>query len=101
MKQTKYIYLTILFLIIVFVVSGAILTEKRHRQKMYTVEEKKILEAADKCKLEDVCLDSTVSLQFLYDHYYLVEQANPISKKNYNSNLVVDYTKKSIDWITN
>ena len=101
MKQSKFIYLTIALLIVVFVISGAVINEHRHQNRLYLVVEKEILEAVNKCRLEKKCQDETVTLQFLYDNYYLVEQSNPITKKKYDSNLSINLNSNKITWLKN
>ncbi|MBR1413961.1 MAG: hypothetical protein IJ574_04775 [Bacilli bacterium] len=99
MKLSKYIYGTILLLITILIVSGGIVVKNRHENKMYVVVEKEILEAANKCKLDDVCNDSEVDLEYLYENNYLNEQINPVTKRKYDSNLTINFANPKVDWI--
>ena len=99
MKQSKYIYGTILLLIVILIVSGGIVVKNRHEQKLYVVVEKEILEAANRCKLDNVCDSDKVDLNYLYTKKYLDEQINPVTKKKYDSNLTINFANPKVDWI--
>lgn len=58
---------------------------KNHNNTLTKVVEDKIQNAAKKCYYEEVCTEDIVTLEFLYEHKYLEEVSNPITKEYYNS----------------
>ena len=54
-----------------------------------SVEEKYIIEAAKKCKIEKECNNDTITLKELYDLKYLEKQVNPVTKEYYSEDAYV------------
>ena len=67
---------------------------KNYNKKSYLVVEKKIVEAAKKCYLEEKCSGDEIKLKDLYKHKYLETVVNPVTKKIYDDDLPI---KKSGD----
>ena len=65
-----------------------------HYNSMYTVIEKKIKEAAEKCNLDNICLDNKVTLKELIDNKYLDKIYDPKTKELINLESYVDLNTK-------
>lgn len=69
--------------------------ESNH-DKLYTVTNKEIIEAAEKCYYEKACDSKTVTLNELYEKGYLKEEIiDPVSKVVYSKESYVTISKKS------
>lgn len=60
-----------------------------HNDKLLLVEEKYIIEAAKKCKIEKECNNDTITLKELYNLKYLEKQVNPVTKEYYSEDAYV------------
>ncbi len=85
-KNRIIIYTTIIALIFVIGCPTVYKVVKNHQNKLTTITEKRIIEAAKKCWNEEKCLDDIITLKYLYDNKYLEKQSDPITKKYYNDN---------------
>ena len=83
-KNKVIIYTTIIALIFVIGCPTIYKVIKNHNNKLYTITEKRIIEAAKKCWNEDKCTNDTITLKVLYKEKYLEKQADPVTKKYYN-----------------
>lgn len=62
---------------------------KEHNSKLLLVEEKYIVETANKCKIEKKCNSDTITLKELYSLKYFDKQVNPVTKEYYNEDAYV------------
>lgn len=86
------ICITVTIIIIITLVIG-VTTYKvvdKHNDKLMEVEEKYIIETAEKCLNEKKCSGSKITLQTLYDLEFLDMQANPVTKEYYNPESYVE-----------
>ena len=88
-KKINWGYLFIIILIILLLV-GAYKNLNNHYDKEYLVINKKILESASKCYLDNVCKDD-ITIKDLYDNNYLEKQIDPKTKENINDNRCITY----------
>ena len=91
-KNRIIIYTTIIALILVIGCPTIYKVVKNHNNKLYTISEKRIIEASKKCWNEDKCSNDTITLKELYKNKYLKKQADPITKKYYSESSKI--TKK-------
>lgn len=82
-KNKVIIYTTIIAIILIIGIPTIYKVVKNHHTKLYTISEKRIIEAAKKCWNEDKCKNDTITLKDLYDLKYLEKEANPVTKKYY------------------
>lgn len=68
-----------------------------HKNKLYIVVEKEIIEAAEKCWAENKCLTNVITLKELYDLNYLEKQIDPMTKKVYENDSTIKKTKQKIE----
>ena len=83
-KNKLVLYLTVLVLVLVICIPTIYKVVTNHRQKLYIITEKRILEAAFKCINEDVCNADNLTLKDLYDNNYLDKQIDPNTKRYYS-----------------
>ena len=86
------ICITVTIIIIITLVIG-VTTYKvvdKHNDKLMEVEEKYIIETAEKCLNEKKFSGSKITLQTLYDLEFLDMQANPVTKEYYNPESYVE-----------
>lgn len=83
-KNRVVIYTTIIALIFVIGCPTIYKVVKNHNNKLYTITEKRIIEAAKKCWNEDKCNEDTITLKTLYANKYLEKEADPVTKKYYS-----------------
>ena len=65
--------------------------KKEYNEKLWYVLDKKVLEAANKCRNENKCLEDKVLISTLIYNGYLTEVVNPITKEIISTNSYVDY----------
>ncbi len=87
-------YVLIILSVVILVVGTTYKVRKNHNTNLMKVSEKRIIEAAQRCQNEDVCLDNKITLEFLYTKGYLKEEINPLTKEIYNYN---SYVLKNLD----
>lgn len=83
-KDRVVIYTTIIAIILIIGCPTIYKVVKNHNQKLYTITEKRIIEAAKKCWNEDECSGDTITLKDLYNNKYLKKQSDPVTKKYYS-----------------
>jgi hypothetical protein len=94
MQNKTIIWFTVLFCIISIGGNVVYQVVRDHQNHLLEVSYKLIQEAARKCVNEDKCdKNGAVTLQNLYDLGYLTEQANPLTKKVYNSSDTIKIDK--------
>lgn len=74
---------------------------KNHQEKLMLVSNKRIIEAAQKCYLEQKCLDEKITLEKLYEEKYLEEESNPITKEIYNYSSYVQLNDSLFEFFPN
>lgn len=83
-KNKIVIYTTIIALILIIGCPTIYKVIKNHNNKLYTITEKRIIEAAKKCWDENKCTNTEITLKELYEKEYLTKQADPVTKKYYS-----------------
>lgn len=101
MSDKKIFSITIF--IIVIPILGVTLhgVYKNHQEKLMLVSNKRIIEAAQKCYLEQKCLDEKITLEKLYEEKYLEEESNPITKEIYNYSSYVQLNDSLFEFFPN
>ena len=67
----------------------------RNHEKLYTVTNKLVTEAAENCYYDKVCTSTTVTLKELYDNNYLERDIiDPVSKEVYSEESYVEVNKE-------
>lgn len=93
-KFSYFIYLIAALVITILIVS-VYKAEKNHEEKLYTVINSKIKEAALECYLNKECSDKIV-LEELYEKGYLKELFDPVTKERLDNNLCIEYIKEEM-----
>ena len=66
-----------------------------NHEKLYTVTNKLITEAAENCYYDKKCTSTTVTLKELYENNYLKEEViDPVSKEIYSEDSYVEVNKE-------
>ena len=90
--MTKIINIILIIIaILLLIVPSAIYIKKTHNYNLRLVVEKEVIEAANKCKNQDICLEDKVSLKFLIDNNYLEKVYDPITKEIISYESYVDF----------
>ncbi len=95
----KIVGITILIIFIIISGFTTYKVVKNHREKLYLVTEKRIIEAAFKCINEKKCTNYPVTLNQLYDNKYLYEEINPVTKEVYNYDSYVTNKEGKLEFI--
>ena len=91
MKQKTINILLIIIIILLIIIPTIWYVNKVHNDNLWLVIDKEVIEAADKCKNENVCNDSKVTLEFLVSKNYIAKLYDPITKEAINDASYVDY----------
>ena len=78
-------------IILLLVVPPFIYVKKKHYDNLNLVLEKEVIEAANKCKNEDKCIDNKVTLEYLIDNKYIDKVYDPITKEAISFESYVDF----------
>lgn len=70
---------------------------KDHQTKLYSVLEKRIIEAAERCWNKNDCTSDVITLKELYNLNYLNKQADPVTKKVYDDDSTIKKRDKKIE----
>lgn len=95
-KNKVIISTTIIALILIIGCPTIYKVVKNHKRKLYTITEKRIVEAAKKCWNENKCLNKEIILKELYENNYLEKEADPVTKKYYNENSIIKENEEGI-----
>lgn len=95
-KNKVIICTTIIALILIIGCPTIYKVIKNHNNKLYTITEKRIIEAAKKCWNENKCTNDEITLKELYDNKYLEREADPVTKKYYSENSKLEKNKEGI-----
>ncbi len=88
----RIICITIVFILLLISIPTTYKVIKNHHNNLYKAVNEKIIESAKRCYYDEVCTDSTVTLEFLYENKYLNSKMNdPVTKEYYNES---SYVKK-------
>lgn len=90
-----YFSITIIVCILIVGIPTFISVKNNHEEKLIKVTENKIKEAAKKCYLEKKCNGET-TLNNLYELGYLEKEVNPVTKKYYDENSIINHENKKI-----
>ncbi len=82
---------TVIVIILLIFIPTIYEVHKNYQNNLYKVVEEKIIEAAKRCYLDNVCTDEETNLDFLYEHQYLEMVSNPVTKEYYNK---LSYVRK-------
>ncbi len=91
MKQKTINILLIIIIILLIIIPTIWYVNKVHNDDLWLVVNKEVVEAADKCKNNNECNDSTVTLDYLISKNYIVKIYDPITKEAINGTSYVDY----------
>ena len=91
MKQKTINILLIFIIFIIIVIPTIWYVNKVHNDNLWLVVNKEVIEAADKCKNENVCNENKVTLAFLVSNNYIVKLYDPITKEAINDASYVDF----------
>lgn len=96
MNRNKVIInITIIAIVLIILIPTTYNIIKKHNNRLITVTEKRITEAAKDCYLKDICKNEKITLKELYDNKYLDKESNPITKEYYNESSYVKINNKS------
>lgn len=86
MKKSELILLTIAIIFAIVFIPGIIQIQKEHNEKLVTVTERRIIEAAILCIKNQECTDDSITLNELYKLNYLENsESNPLTKEVYSN----------------
>lgn len=71
-----------------------------YKDNLYSVTEKRIIEAATLCIKEENCEGNKVTLKTLYEQNYLTEEYNPVTKEIYNEDSYVSFYENETVFIS-
>lgn len=91
MKQKTINIILITFIIILIIIPSIYYVKKSHNDELWLVVNKEVIEAANKCRNENVCNDNIVTLKFLIDNGYLDKEYDPITKEAISTSSYVDF----------
>lgn len=90
MKTSKIISIILIFMIIGILVTATMTrVTHEHNEKLLLVSEKKIIEASEKCILEEKCSQEDITLKNLIDEGYIDKQVHPITKEYIDESLPI------------
>lgn len=101
MNDKKIFSITIFIIVIPILCVTLNGVYKNHQEKLILVSNKRIIEAAQKCYLEQKCLDEKITLEKLYEEKYLEEESNPITKEIYNYSSYVQLNDSLFEFFPN
>lgn len=85
MKNSEMILVTIALMFAIIFIPGIIQIQKYHKEKLLTVTELRIIEAAVLCIKNQECTDDSITLSELYKLNYLENtESNPVTKEIYS-----------------
>ena len=91
MKQKTINILLIFIIFIIIVIPTIWYVNKVHNDDLWLVVNKEVIEAANKCKNENVCKENKVTLAFLVSNNYIAKLYDPITKEAINDASYVDF----------
>ena len=95
--KTKLInIILIIVILLILIVPGVVNVTNEHKKSLMVVLEKQILDAAIKCKNEDVCLDDEVTLNYLINNNYINKVYDPITKEAIKDSSYVVYSENKV-----
>lgn len=90
MSRNKIIInFTVAAIVLIILIPTIYNIAKKHNDRVISVTEKRIQEAANNCYLDNICLNEKITLKELYDNKYLEKESNPITKEYYNETCYV------------
>ena len=90
-KTISLLFILVAFLIII--IPAFYTVRKKHNNDLYLVMRKEVIEAANKCKNDNICVDDSVTLAFLIEKKYISKIYDPISKEAIDETSYVDFNK--------
>lgn len=96
LKKKYIIFLTIIAILLIVSIPTLYKVIKNYHNKLYTVVEKEITEAAIRCWNKQDCNKDTILLKDLYELDYLEKQINPVTKKVYDYNSTITKKGKNV-----
>lgn len=97
MKQKTINIFLIIIIVLIIIIPTIWYVNKVHNDDLWLVVNKEVIEAANKCQNDNVCLDKTVTVKFLIDNSYLEKVYDPITKEAINEASYVDYNNNSFE----
>lgn len=101
MKSKTISIILIVIIILLIIIPSCLYVKKNHNDSLWLVINKEVIEAANKCKNEDKCIDSTVTLKFLIDNNYIDKVFDPVTKEIINDSSYVDYQTNEFKIVNN
>lgn len=92
MKKSINIILIVIIMLLL-ILPGIIYINNNHNKNLWLVVEKEVVEAADRCRNEDKCVDSKITIKTLIDNEYLEKIYDPITKEAVNDASYVENKK--------
>ena len=92
MKLNKINVILIIVIILLFLVPALIYMINNHYNSMHLVLEKKVVEAAQNCNIDNKCNSNIITVNELIAKGYLDKIYDPISKELINSNSYANIT---------
>lgn len=90
-KTTKTIIIsTILVIIILIAITTSYQINLKHKQKLFSSMQNKIIDQALKCHNEDNCQENKILLKELYEKKYLETIINPLNDEYLNENSYIE-----------
>ena len=88
------IYITIISIVLIIGIPTLYKVINKNHDRLYLVNEKLAVEAAQKCFIDEKCIDTKITLDQLYKNKYLSEQLiDPVTKAIYNKGSYVEIKK--------
>lgn len=96
MSSSKFVIsVTVIACILIVGISVFYKVVAINHEKLYTVSNKLIIEAAQNCYYDKKCENKTITLNDLYEKEYLKEEViDPVTKEVYNNNSYVEITSE-------
>ena len=90
-KMLKIVNIILFIIAILLIVLPTFyVVKKEYNDNLWLVTNKKVIEAANRCRNEDKCLESKVTITTLKENGYLDLVVNPITKEVINPESYVD-----------
>lgn|SRR5574344_2879939 len=92
MKPKTINIVLVIIIILLIIVPSCMYVISSHNDSLWLVVNKEVVEAANKCKNENKCLDNSVTLKYLIDNNYIDKVYDPVTKEIISDNSYVDFS---------
>lgn len=90
---------TAIALILIISIPTIYKVNKNHNNNLYKAVNKQIIESAEKCYYDEICLDEKIYLKTLYELNRLEKVSDPLTKEYYNDESYVQKSNKGFEFI--